>query len=87
MLHLVWLLYVPTLTSLNCCGTNKESCSLFCVADGIFIFSTVYTWFMITLIAIDRHLIITKNPSVHEKYVTMKIICYYVIVIVGLEVT
>ena len=62
-------------------------CSLFRVADAIFIFSAAYPWFMITLIAIDRHLIITKHPRVHEKYMTTKRIYYYVIMIIGLTVT
>ena len=62
-------------------------CSLFCVADAIFIFSAGYPWFMITLIAIDRYLIITKHPRVHAKYMTTKRIYYYVIMIVALTVT
>ena len=62
-------------------------CSLFHVADAIFIFSTGYPWSMITLIAIDRYLIITKHPKVHEKYMTTKRIYYYVIMNVGLTFT
>ena len=62
-------------------------CSFFRVANVICFCSIGYPWFMITLIAIDRHLIITKHPRVHEKYMTSKRICYYVIMFVGLTVT
>ena len=62
-------------------------CSFYRVVDATFVFSVGYPWFMITLIAIDRHLIITKHPRLHEKYMSMKRICDYVIMIVGLTVT
>ena len=42
---------------------------------------------MITLIAIDRYLIITKHPRIHAKYMTAKRIFYYVVMFVGLTVT
>ena len=38
-------------------------CSFFRVSYAIFIFSGGYPYFMITLIAIDRHLIITKTSK------------------------
>ena len=66
---------------------NINYCSFFRVADAIFHFGAIYPWYMITLIAIDRYLIIAKHPRVHEKYMTMKRICYYVTMIVGLAVT
>ena len=62
-------------------------CSFFRVADATCFFSVGYPWFMITLIAIDRHFIITKHPRVHAKYMTTKRICYYVIMFVGLTLT
>ena len=62
-------------------------CSFFHVADFISIFSSGYPWFMITLIAIDRYLSITKHPRIHAKYMTTKRICYYVVIFVGLTVT
>ena len=62
-------------------------CRFFRVADAIFFFNEGYTYFMITLIAIDRYLIITKDPSIHAKYMTTKRICYYVILFVGLTFT
>ena len=62
-------------------------CSFFRVADAIFVFSSGYPWFMITLIAIDRYLIITKHRRIPAKYMTRKRICYYVIMCVGFTAT
>ena len=66
-------------------STLKEgSCILKLIWEFASIISLEYPWFMITLIAIDRYLIITKLPTAHIKYMTKKnIFCYISISIVS----
>ena len=69
-------------------STVKESsCILTLIWEFASIVSIEYPWFMITLIAIDRYLIITKLPMVHAKYMRKKNIFSYISISIVLTIT
>ena len=69
-------------------STLKESsCILNLIWDFSSIVSIEYPWFLITLIAIDRYLIITKLPTVHTKYMRKKNIFCYISISIMITVT
>ena len=52
-------------------------CSIYRASEFSFQFYSHYQWLMVTLITIDRYLMITQNPRMHAKYMTVKrIFCY-----------
>ena len=62
---------------------KESSCRLKLVMDFTSIVGLEYPWFMITIIAIDRYLIIKKERRVHAKYMSKKaIFCYIFISII-----
>ena len=62
---------------------KESSCRLKPIMDFTSIVSLEYPWFMITIIAIDRYLIIKKERRVQTKYMTKKtIFCYIAISII-----
>ena len=69
-------------------STVKElSCILKLIWEFTSIISLEYPWFMITLIAIDRYLIITKLPMLHIKYMTKKNIFHYISISIVITIT
>ena len=64
-----------------------SSCRLKLVWDFASIVSLEYPWFMITIIAIDRYLIITKQSMVHTIYITKKTIFRYIFISILLTFT
>ena len=66
---------------------KESSCILKLIWEFASIISLEYPWFMITLIAIDRYLIITKLPTVHVKYMTKKNIFRYISISIVITIT
>ena len=65
---------------------KESSCRLKSVMDVTSIVGLEYPWFMITIIAVDRYLII-KKARVHAKYMTKKAIFCYVSISIIVTIT